>query len=185
MKFQAFVVKTNGLLHELPTDVWITPPTLGAPGSENRPATRKLRAVWDTGASVSVINVGVAHDFDLVQTGIQSVSTANGTYDAATYMCDLYLPNPAIMPDIEVAEANLGPDLDMLIGMDVISRGDFAVTNLNDETWFTFRLPSIQRANFINGPNPEHKCPCGSVKKYKNCCGPLANHALQNAFKKP
>jgi hypothetical protein len=38
---------------------------------------------------------------------------------------------------------------DMLIGMDVINLGDFAVTNYNGRTMFSFRMPSADRIDFV------------------------------------
>ncbi len=42
--------------------------------------------------------------------------------------------------------------IDLLIGMDIIGLGDFAVTNLNGVTQFTFRLPSVESIDFVNQP---------------------------------
>lgn len=39
---------------------------------------------------------------------------------------------------------------DIIIGMDIISKGDFAVSNLNGKTSFSFRIPSFGTANFLN-----------------------------------
>jgi len=33
-------------------------------------------------------------------------------------------------------------DYDVLIGMDVITKGDFVVSTVNDETTFSFRMPA-------------------------------------------
>lgn len=81
-------------------------------------------------------------------------------------------------------------DVDMLIGMDVISKGDFAVTNVGGITTFSFRIPSQETIDYVQQDNQanakaqlvadavRHKkvgrndpCPCGSGKKYKNCHG--------------
>ncbi len=73
----------------------------------------------------------------------------------------------------------------MLIGMDIISRGDFAVTNKDGKTTFSFRLPSVAKIDFVKEGAPiemplktttpkvgrNDPCPCGSGKKYKKCCG--------------
>ena len=40
-------------------------------------------------------------------------------------------------------------DTDVLIGMDIINRGDFAVTNQNRKTKFSFRFPSIGDIDFV------------------------------------
>ena len=39
-------------------------------------------------------------------------------------------------------------DFGMLIGMDIITLGDFAITNLNGQTVMSFRLPSSGRIDF-------------------------------------
>jgi len=39
-------------------------------------------------------------------------------------------------------------EYDVVIGMDVIGKGDLAVTNLNDKTTFTFRIPSEEEIDF-------------------------------------
>ncbi len=70
---------------------------------------------------------------------------------------------------------------DVLIGMDIIGAGDFAVTNLNGKTTFSYRYPSMERIDFVKasaaittvatGVERNQPCPCGSGKKFKKCCG--------------
>lgn len=67
--------------------------------------------------------------------------------------------------------------------MDIIGKGDFIVSNYGEKTVFTFRLPSLMKFDFIKNTYLEpvknndltigknSKCPCGSGKKYKQCCG--------------
>jgi uncharacterized protein YecA (UPF0149 family) len=72
-----------------------------------------------------------------------------------------------------------GPDV--LIGMDIICSGDFAVTNKGGKTVFSYRYPSISPIDFKKIPETppatsnkvgrNSPCPCGSGKKYKQCCG--------------
>ena len=112
------------------------------------------------------------------------VSTANGNYTAPLFICDIYLPTKIVVPAVEITGGNLGSDADMLIGMDIITLGDFTITNLGGDTWFTFRMPSMQRTDYsvIQEPNKDHRCPCGEVKMYKNCCKPIAREGLARAF---
>lgn len=77
-------------------------------------------------------------------------------------------------------------DADILIGMDIISLGDFAVSRIGSNVKFTFQLPPTHATDY----DEEHhllikyekihqqwmksgndRCPCGSGKKYKNCHG--------------
>ena len=67
----------------------------------------------------------------------------------------------------------------MLVGMDIIGLGDFAVSNFQDRTAFSFRMPSQEEID-LTPPPPKvgrnDPCPCGSGKKYKKCHGsPLRN----------
>ena len=38
----------------------------------------------------------------------------------------------------------------VLIGMDIITSGDFSVSNYNGKTVFTFRTPSQERIDYVN-----------------------------------
>jgi uncharacterized protein YecA (UPF0149 family) len=68
----------------------------------------------------------------------------------------------------------------MLVGMDIIGQGDFAVSNYGGKTVFCFRVPSVGMSDFPKMKIPEPKggvyepCPCGSGKKYKFCHGASA-----------
>ena len=39
-------------------------------------------------------------------------------------------------------------EYDVVIGMDVICKGDLAVTNYNNQTTFSFRIPSNEEIDF-------------------------------------
>ena len=74
------------------------------------------------------------------------------------------------------------PGFDVLIGMDIISKGDFSISNYGGHTVFSFRSPSmgttdyaeqirLLEQNHVNKLSRNAPCPCGSGRKYKNCCG--------------
>lgn len=128
--------------------------------------------IWDTGATGTVITPKVVESCGLKQTGMAEVQHADGKTVKPTYMISLYLPNKVVIPQIKVSEGNLGDSGDVLIGMDVISLGDFILTNREGLTWLSFRMPSIQHIDLVKyKPNPNHGCACGSGKRYGNCCG--------------
>jgi hypothetical protein len=166
----AFTLKSQGVLKTLDTAVGLSPSTFAKrEGTIPPPESGALRAIWDTGASGSVVSMGVALKMGLQPVSHIPVATANGKFSAPVFICDIYLPSGVVVPTVEITGGKLGDDLDMLIGMDVITLGDFTITNLGGDTWFTFRIPSMQRADYkaISKPNEEHRCPCGSTKKYK------------------
>ncbi len=76
------------------------------------------------------------------------VSTANGIKKSPVYKIDLILPNQILAPAVRVTEASIVGS-DMLIGMDIINLGDFAISNFQGKTWFTFRIPSMEDIDFL------------------------------------
>ena len=63
-------------------------------------------------------------------------------------MVHIGLPTGDIITDVVVTEID-SEDYDMVIGMDVISKGDFAITNKNEKTTFSFRIPSKEEIDFV------------------------------------
>lgn len=94
------------------------------------------------------------------------------------YFVTIELPNK-IELDLRVTEGDNCIGCDVLIGMDVISMGDFCVSNRNRLTVFSFRVPSIETTDYVRSFNQKvvgkagrnDKCPCGSGKKVKDCHG--------------
>ncbi|MCL2233531.1 MAG: hypothetical protein FWB99_10705 [Treponema sp.] len=51
------------------------------------------------------------------------------------------LPNMVMVQEINVMVCNLVKDIDLLIGMDIILLGDFAISNGGGKTLFSFAIP--------------------------------------------
>jgi hypothetical protein len=139
-------------------------------------------ATWDTGASMTCISKNIIDKYKLQPLSYATIATAQGTHDTGIYLVDLLLPNNLIVEGVRVAGVILS-GFDILIGMDIINLGDFAVSSFDGKTTFSFRIPSIQTFDFVHyhyaqTPNNANSqigkndpCPCGSGKKYKKCCG--------------
>lgn len=155
----------------------ITPKDLGA---------KEYDAIWDTGATNTVITQRVVNELSLKQVGVTQLHTANDKKDAPLYLVAIFLPNMICIPELMVAQATVTSDAELLIGMDIISHGDFAVTNLDGKTVFSFRIPSVECIDFTRRTPPagspqvlkplpkvgrNDPCPCGSGKKFKKCHG--------------
>ena len=112
----------------------------------------------------------------LAPTSVAKVTGVHGTQLSNVYLIDVYLPNRVIAEEVEAVEspALAGELDDVLIGMDIIGLGDFAVSNFQGKTTFAFRIPSLAESDF-GPPTPKvgrnDPCPCGSGKKYKKCHG--------------
>jgi predicted aspartyl protease len=120
----------------------------------NTNTSLKVNAIWDTGASATAITQNVVDKLGLLPTGITNVNTANGTALQNTYIVDVGLPNQVKVKDVTVtAAAAFSGGCDVLIGMDIIGLGDFSVTNYNDETCMSFRIPSVHEIDYARNQN--------------------------------
>lgn len=152
-------------------------------GDDPKPMN-KFIGIWDTGASASVISQKVVDNCGLKPIGIAHVYTASGQCSTERYLVNIKLPASVGFKNILVTRGELH-GCDVLIGMDIITVGDFAITNATGKTVCSFRVPSTQEIDFVKEidaakhPKPYHSektgrnslCPCGSGKKYKYCCG--------------
>ena len=79
------------------------------------------------------------------------VHGVNGRNVVETYLVNVGLPNRILFTDVKVTKGVLqgGGDGDLLIGMDIIGMGDFAVSSKGGNTVFTFRFPSIADIDFV------------------------------------
>jgi predicted aspartyl protease len=169
-------------------NVLATPAHIGSPFDPKSPPItsnpKPFNAIWDTGATRTVISKNVVQSCNLKPTGMAKVHTASGTDIVPTYYVSIGLPNKIVIPILKVTQGVL-TGTDVLIGMDIINSGDFAVTNKDGNTVFSFRMPSLECIDFVKTYEDKKKlgqpfppsvgrndpCPCDSGKKYKKCHG--------------
>lgn len=143
----AFTLAPNGLIDKLLTPCHackaynpeITP---------NGEPIKNFVALWDTGATLSAISKNVADVLGLTpfKTGLSY--HAGGVCPTNFYKINILLPNGVGFHTRTVMEAVL-KNCDMLIGMDIISQGDFALTNRDGKTVFSFQIPSTHLYDFV------------------------------------
>ena len=126
--YQAFTSRFNGRTNVLITTVGVSeafdPKTTPAPAK----SITNIQAIWDTGASCSVITKHYAEQIGLVPTGKTSISGVNHTTIENTYVVNVYLPNRVGIVFVKIAEVPaLSGNAGMLIGMDIIGAGDFSI----------------------------------------------------------
>jgi len=174
----AFTYKSNGRANVLLSDVKVSAHKELVPDAE----LKDFKAIWDTGATNTAISERVAEQCKLVPIAKATSNTANGQRRVNVYLIDLYLPNNVIIGGVRATEFTAVEGSDLLIGMDVIGMGDLAISNHMNKTCFSFRVPSIACTDYVQQINSlkqatsnkigrNDQCPCGSGKKYKNCCG--------------
>lgn len=103
----------------------------------------QAKALWDTGANCCCISYDLVKRLNLKPIGAMPIATPSGTAIYNKYMIDIGLPNNIELKDVTVCESEIGAQkLDLIIGMNIINKGDFAISNYNNETKFSFRIPT-------------------------------------------
>ena len=106
-------------------------------------------AQWDTGATGTCISEETIKKYQLEPVGKTNIKTPSGSCILNTYIIDLILNNEIIFPNLKVIGSKIGAQgIDILIGMDVISSGDFAISNFDAKTQFSFRIPSQDHVDY-------------------------------------
>lgn len=160
MAARALTIKADGIARVLHTEAHVLIP--------NTTTGTKVKAIWDTGATGSVITKKVSQVLGLVPTGYAQVNTANGVAKQNTFTVDIGLPNGVIIQGITVTEVDgFSGGCEALIGMDIISLGDFSITNHNGKTCMSFRVPSGHEIDYVANPN-YGLTPVKSPPKIKN-----------------
>jgi predicted aspartyl protease len=112
---------TSGKLRALTSEIQIFIP--------NTDQSTTITAIWDTGATQTCITQKVVDELGLKPTGIGVVHTAGGEMQVNKYMVTVGLPPNLTIEGVEVPVVTLPDNKDALIGMDIITLGDFSVTN--------------------------------------------------------
>ena len=184
--FHAFTTKFTGISLRITTPVELSEGF--DPGNPPAPpvATMRTAALWDTGATNSVITRATAATLGLVPSGSAQVNHAGGRGVANTYVVNVKLPNEVTVVGVLVSECpDIVGDFGAIIGMDIICRGDFSITNVDGKTCMSYRVPSIQEIDYVAeanravfaGTNRNAPCPCGKLDaagkpvKFKFCHG--------------
>jgi hypothetical protein len=88
------------------------------------PAPYFALAMIDTGASLTVIREGLAHDLNLQPTGTTTINTPSDTnVQCYKYMVRLVLPNDISFETPALEVPLKGQHIDCLVGRDVLARG--------------------------------------------------------------
>lgn len=101
-----------------------------------------VAALWDTGASGTTISHALAQKLGLRSMGTRQMLSASGTATTSAYLAGLQITTDIMIPQISVMGFAGAGNCEMLIGMDIISRGDFLVSTANGITHFSFMVPS-------------------------------------------
>lgn len=122
--------------------------------------SREFPGLIDTGATNTCVSTELATELGLISIGVTESGTASGKHTVNVYIADLSLcQGRVVFPKHKVLTANLTeqPGVEMLIGMDILIRGDFALTHQNGKTVASFRIPSMITYDFVPHVNNANK----------------------------
>jgi hypothetical protein len=144
--YSAFTAKATGITNVLTTACGVAQVANVAPGAQ---VDLKFQAIWDTGATSSVISQAVVDACGLAPIGMSRVHGVSGVSLTEVYLVAVFLPNGVCFSPLRVTKGNLGASCQVLIGMYFIASGDFSVTNAGGKTVFSYRHPSQATIDYV------------------------------------
>src|SRR4030066_732103 len=150
---KSFTAQYDGKVRVLITPVLISP-AFDPKTTNPFPEHKQYNGIWDTGATNTVISRKVVDDLALKPIGMTLIRHAKGEDMSEVYFVNIALPNKVGFSQIRVTEGILSGG-DVLVGMDIITRGDFAVTHKDAKTTFSFRFPCIGHIDFVEEDKPK------------------------------
>lgn len=184
--FNAFTIEHGGKVNRITTEIMVSKafdPTKHLPISTK---PYKTHTLWDTGSTNSSLTKVTIQALGLLPVGTTMVNHAGGSSQSNTYLVNFFLPNKVGVSGVLVTECqNVVGNFGAIIGMDIITQGDLAITNLDGFTWMSFRTPSMGHIDYVaeadritfSGVGRNDPCPCGKKDdrgkpvKFKHCHG--------------
>ena len=102
-------------------------------------------ALWDTGAMISVISPEIVSKLNLDIVDTIQISGITGENLVEVAIVSIHFPNGAVIEDVRVAICAMSPGNEMIIGMDVITQMDIAITNGEGQTQLSFVIPPLEK----------------------------------------
>lgn len=99
------------------------------------------KAVWDTGATGSMISADIAKKINLQPAGKIKIAGVHGVENSNYFYVTLNFDNGFEIPDVCVAEASNNGGFDILIGMDIIGQGHTVIEGGSNGLRVIFRFP--------------------------------------------
>lgn len=115
-----------------------------------------FEAVWDTGATNTCISPHLANTMKLKSIGETSIEGFTGFSNSLLFKSDLLLPNNIVFRDHLFFGSGLG-SVDMLLGMDVISKCNSSIISKENGIDFSFEIPIIKNNEYDLYEEPDQE----------------------------
>lgn len=156
MKPQAFTLNSEKLLDSIITPVLMRQSNELCRSYKIANQQAEVRVLWDTGATGSCICKGLARHLDLTPIDMCNVRGVSGISQSNVFLIDILLPSNFTISNVRVSEFLDNGAFEIIIGMDIITLGDFAISNKDKKTIVSFRTPPANfPIDFIKQVNEE------------------------------
>ena len=115
-----------------------------------------FEAVWDTGATNTCISPHLANTMKLKSVGNAPIEGISGNSKALLFKSDLLLPNNIVFRDHLFYGTGLG-SVDMLLGMDIISKCNSSIMPIENGIEFLFKIPIVKNNEYNLYEKPEQE----------------------------
>ena len=150
----AFTQHHEGIVSEIHTKVHVRAYALESSAGAPLLLTETM-ALWDSGASHSSISDRLASKLGLKAVSRGLVIHSGGSHYRNIYLIDILLPKAPSTLRLPVSEFIAPEEFDFILGMDIITLGDFAITNYGGQTSCSFCIPPRARLDFdLLPPSP-------------------------------
>ena len=141
---QSFVFRYDDFVDELTTPCKVYQARQGMLTDGSIILHGQYEALWDTGATNSMITTRVIRELELKPVTYATIYHVGGASQEAVYNAYISLPNDILIGPLQVIEGQL-EGVDVLIGMDIIGSGDLVVTNNDEHTEMAYTVPSVMK----------------------------------------
>jgi hypothetical protein len=139
---RAFVIEYGEHVSEINTTIQLEP--LVTFDSNMLGTLTEIEALWDTGAVMTCIKPSLWNRLKLRQSALVesiTMSGIGGDVEADGTLVSIWLAPNFVIELCPVYVADFPGNAELLIGMDILGMGDFAICNADSKTSFSFAVP--------------------------------------------
>jgi hypothetical protein len=161
IEYRAFTIEYEELTSEISTPVRLEP--LYTTDKKLLGAQIEIEALWDTGATMTCIKPSLRDRLKLRPSELVesiTMSGIGGDVEADGALVTIWLTPNFAVEFCPVYIADFPGEEELLIGMDIITMGDFAVCNAGGKTSFSFAIPPFpDKINLADKADAANKIP--------------------------
>lgn len=151
MKYKSLTIKSeSGKFADIVSEIGVSGPVENREDGIPLQRTYWTTCLWDTGATHSAITQETVALLGLKPTGEAKIVYGSGETTTKFYTVSLMLPDLIFIPELSVTESAVSEGFGVIIGMDIICQGDFAITNVGGNSTFSFCAPSLETIDFAD-----------------------------------